>query len=116
MTADTSDLPCLVVDCTEVDRWPNRFGEPAAGLVPRPRRIPAGKAPTILQPTREMAEGEAKRLAREHIGRRFVVFQAVAVGTRVEIPTHINLRGETLARRLEPVVLQLGDAPDEIPF
>lgn len=114
MTPDP-DLPCLIVDCTEADQWPCHLGQ-VSGLVPTPRRIPPGKAPTVLQPSREVAEGEAKRLAREHLGRRFVVFQAVAVGTRVQIPTHVNLRGEVLASRREPAVLPLGEAPDEIPF
>ena len=110
------DTPCLILDVTEADQWPGRLGETALSVVDKPRRIPAGKSPAVLQPSREVAESEAKRLAREHLGRRFMVFEAVAIGTRIEIPTHVNLRGEVLARRLEPTVLLIGDAPDEAPF
>lgn len=108
-------MSCLILDVTDRDTWPqiHATGE-------GPQRIPEVRRPTVLQLDRETAEKEALRLAQEHPGRRFVVFQAMAAGTTVEVPTHMTLGVKVVACRHQPTIVQLGpearDEEDDLPF
>lgn len=105
----SDDIPCVIVEMSDLVGWPG-----FAHLPSSIRQIPAHRRPAVLQPNRATAEREATRLARMHPAGRFVIFEAVAVGQRVEIPTHTNLRGDVLIRRSEPAVLELDHT--DIPF
>lgn len=108
-------MSCLILDVTDRDAWQqiHAIGE-------GPQRIPEFRRPTVLQADRATAEKEVQRLAQEHPGRRFVVFQAVAVGTTVEVPTHVTLGGKVVASRHQPTLALLGpearDEEDDLPF
>jgi hypothetical protein len=58
------------------------------------------------------------RLAGLHPGSRFVVFEAVAAGVTVKVPTHTTLGGKVVAERSMPTLVQFksDDDSDEIPF
>jgi len=110
--------PCLIVECSEADTWPNLYtGEPPRSSTnPGPLRIPENRKPTMLQPDRETAEEEARRLAAAKGGDRvFVVFEAAAAVRMVTIPTHTTLGGKTTGERRVAQVLDLGE-DDGIPF
>lgn len=99
---------CVIIEMKDSAGWPDAFGGFTA--------IPAPRRPTALQTDRKAAEREARRLASLHPGRRFVIFEAVAVGMQVSVPTHVSLEGKTLISGTTPAVMSLGDADDQIPF
>jgi hypothetical protein len=90
--------PCLIVDVTGVDDWTSVRGRPV---------MPLDKRPTVLQPSRSAAELEAKRLAGEHPGHRFAVFEACIVSTTVTVPSHITLGGRVVAERQVPHLIEI---------
>ncbi|MBL8370033.1 MAG: hypothetical protein JNK28_01440 [Burkholderiaceae bacterium] len=96
---------CLILETS----WYDRFTSD------RLQKVPPLLVPTVVQPDRETAEREALRLAREHPGKTFVVFQASvgAVGRRV--PSHITLGGQVVR---EHIVTELADieGDQDIPF
>ena len=104
------DFPHLIVEMSEAQEWP---AAPMAGrwakVVPHDRR------PTILQQDRETAEREALRLAREHPGKRFVIFAPVAAGVTAKVPTHVSISGQVIVERSVPALTTIED-PNEIPF
>ncbi len=67
-----SGNPCLILEWSEAYAWPNLIGTV--------KRIPEPRKPAMLQPDRDTAEAEAKRLAAAHPGRKFAVFEACVVG------------------------------------
>lgn len=96
---------CVILEVSGSDQWP-----PFRGC----RRIAPDDRPTVLHPSREIAEAEALRLTRAHPGRLFVVFEAVTAGHSVKVPTHITLGGAVVAEQWMPSLVQIG--PDDIPF
>lgn len=108
--------PCLILEWTDAADWPNPWtGEPVNSMQRQPVTIPVLRRPTVLQPDRETAEAEAKRLARAHPDRLFAVFEAAAVAKVVSVPSHITVAGEVFAQRTSAVLLDL-DNEAEIPF
>jgi hypothetical protein len=108
-----NEIPCVIVECSGSNEWESRHAlRPSSG----PRVIPVDHRPTILQLNRTIAEAEAERLARLHPGKAFVIFEAVAVGVRVNTPTHVNHRGEVLISASRPSVLKITDFDDTVPF
>lgn len=99
---------CIVVEMEGFSDWPETFG----GYVV----IPAQKRPTALQTSREAAEQEVMRLVALHPGCRFVIFEAVALGMKISVPTHVNLEGNTLVSGMVPAVMSLPDVDAAIPF
>ncbi|MCU7371581.1 hypothetical protein PEC18_12160 [Paucibacter sp. O1-1] len=96
--------PCLIVDVTDVDQW---SVAPHGGKV-----IPVGKRPTVLVPSRALAETEAKRLAGTSPRRRFAIFEACLLATTVKVPTHITVGGAVVADREAPHLVEIdGHAP-----
>lgn len=110
--------PCLIVECSDVEVWPSLFtGEPPRFGTTGPVRIPQGRQPAILQPSLEVAEEEAKRLAStKGAGKVFVIFQAVAAARMVTVHSHTTLGGKLTGEQLVPRVLDLGEFDDSIPF
>ena len=106
----------MILEVSDEPHWP--VHPPALCPAGRPRLIPVNRRPTVLQPDRVTAERECLRLAREHPGARFVVFEAVAAGVTVKVPTHTTLGGKVVAERGMPTLVQFksDDDPDEIPF
>lgn len=104
------DLPCVIVELSEAKEWPQLHS------FVRAKRIPDVRRPVALQPSRQVAEQEARRLAERHPGRRFVVFEPVLVGMTVEVPSHVNLRGEVKLSRRVATVMPIDDGTLEIPF
>lgn len=104
------DLPHLILEISEAEQWPSLFP------YVRAKRIPDVRRPVALQPSRAVAEQEAKRLAERHPGKRFAVFAPVLVGMTVEVPTHVNFRGEIKLSRRQAVVVGVDDGEAEIPF
>ncbi len=98
---------CVIIEMEGAHDWPETFAFTI---------IPADKRPTALQPNREAADQEAKRLAERNPCRRFVVLEAVAVGMQISIPTHVSIEGKTLISGTIPALMALGDADDKIPF
>lgn len=109
------DTPCLIVDCTDSPEWSGRLGELNAYVHSCPQRLPDDKRPTILQPSRAVAEAEALRLAAAHPDRRFVVFEAAAAAITTTVPTHTTINGAPWGERRVAVLLDLG-ADDGVPF
>lgn len=97
--------PCMILEASDADQW-----APFHGC----RRIEAGNRPTVLHPSREIAEAEALRLAQAHPGRLFVVFEAATAGRSLKVPTHITLGGTVVAERWMPGLVQIGE--DDVPF
>lgn len=104
------DLPHLILEISEAEQWPSLFP------YVRAKRIPDVRRPVALQPSRAVAEQEAKRLAERHPGKRFAVFAPVLVGMTVEVPTHVNFRGEIKLSRRQAAVVGVDDGEAEIPF
>lgn len=77
------------------------------------KHIPANKVCTVLQPSREVAEQEALRLAREHPEASFVVLEAVTIARHQRVPTHISLAGKVMVDAPGSV---LAAVTDEVPF
>ncbi|CAM3352290.1 hypothetical protein [Paracidovorax anthurii] len=99
--------PCLILEVSDHDQW-----EPFRGC----QRLPPDRRPTVLHPSREVAEEEALRLARTHPGRMFAVMEVVTAARTVAVPTHVTLGGLVFADRQLPRLMQVGDGADEIPF
>jgi len=97
----------VVIELSDAPDWQPRHGA---------RMIPSDRRPTMLQPSRIIAEQEALRLARELPGRKFVVFEAVATSVEAEIPTHITLGGEVVQKRRQVGIAQLEDPDSDLPF
>lgn len=97
--------PCLVLEVSTVDSW-----EPFRGC----RRIPLEGRPTVLHPSREIAEQEAVRLNAANPDRMFAVFEAATAARSVKVPTHITLGGKVIAERSMPQLVELGEF--DIPF
>ena len=105
--------PCLILEWSDAwSEWPGLF----SGQVQKaePLRIPVERRPAILQPDRETAEAEAKRLAAQHPGKHFAVFGAQVVGITVDVPSHITVSGKVWQTHRVPAVLAIDDS--EIPF
>lgn len=96
---------CLILETSWYDR----------STSDRLQKVPPLHAPTVVQPDRETAEREALRLAREHPGKTFVVFQAciAAVGRRV--PSHITLGGQVVREHIVPALTAI-EGDQDIPF
>jgi hypothetical protein len=108
--------PCLILEWTDAAGWNNPWtGEPVASLQRQPVTIPVLRRPTVLQPDRETAETEAKRLASAHPDKLFAVFEATAVAKTVWVPSHITVAGQVFAQRTSAVLLDL-DNEAQIPF
>ena len=97
----------LILETSEADNWSPHHGS---------RFIPVERRPTVAQPSREVAEQEALRLARRHPGKRFLVLEAVCAGITIAVPTHITGRGEVVASRIQATLVDVRDAEDEVPF
>lgn len=99
---------CVIIELSDSEAWPPRHGC---------KVIPPGKGPTILHPSREIAEAEAVRLVDANPARRFVVFEAVAAGITVRVPTHVTLGGKVVAERSGAELVRIDDDEDDgIPF
>jgi hypothetical protein len=68
----------------------------------------------MLQPDRETAEAEAKRLALEHPSKRFAVFEAAVVGLAVDVPSHVTVSGAVWLTRKVAALVEIDDS--EVPF
>ena len=99
--------PCMVLDVTEHDQW-----APFRGC----HRIPEDCRPTVLHPSREVAEQEALRLATAHPERIFAILEAVSATRTVRVPTHTTLGGRVFAERNLARLMQVGDGRDDVPF
>lgn len=99
--------PCLVLDLTEMDQWTTLRGC---------LHIPELRRPTVLHPSREVAEEEALRLAAAFPGRLFTVFEVVAAARTIKAPTHITLGGKVLAERDLPRLMQVSAEQEDVPF
>ena len=97
--------PCLILDIATAEYW-----EPVHGC----RRIPPSGQPTILHPSREVAESEALRLAGANPGRRFAVFELATAATTIQVPTHVSITGKVLRDR--PMAQLMEVNTPEIPF
>ena len=97
--------PCLILEISNAKDW-----EPFRGC----RRIPPIRQPSVLHPSREVAEAEALKLSAEHPGRMFAVFELALAATTTKVPTHITLGGKVVAERYVPSLVEIGE-PD-IPF
>lgn len=99
--------PCMVLDVTEHDQW-----APFRGC----HRIPEDCRPTVLHPSREVAEQEALRLATAHPDRLFAILEVVTATRTVKVPAHVTLGGQVFADRNLARLMQVGDGPDDVPF
>ncbi|MFP5473068.1 MAG: hypothetical protein ACLGJD_05460 [Gammaproteobacteria bacterium] len=99
---------CVVIAVAKPEEWPRA---PGGG-----RRIPAGRVCTVLQPSREVAEAEALRLAIQHPESDFVVMEAVAVARHQPVPTHVALGGRVIASRPGAVLTTPLCLPEQPPF
>ena len=97
--------PCLILDIATAEYW-----NPFQGC----RRIPPSAQPTVLHPSREIAEAEALRLAAAHPGRRFAVFELTSAATTIRVPTHVSVTGKVICDRPMAQLMQVADP--EIPF
>ncbi|MBF5006397.1 hypothetical protein [Diaphorobacter caeni] len=97
--------PCLILDIACAEYW-QPFREC--------RRIEPSSQPTVLHPSREVAEAEALRLAAAHPGRRFAIFELTSAATTVNVPTHVTLSGKVLVTRSIAQLATVGE-PD-LPF
>lgn len=97
----------LLLETSEAEQWAPHYGS---------RVIPPERRPTVAQPSREVAEREALRLAERHPGRRFVVFEAVCAGITTKVPTHITIKGDVVASRTTAAIVDVGDPDDDLPF
>lgn len=97
--------PCLILEVSDADNW-----APFRGC----KKIPMGGHPTVLHPSREVAEQEAQRLCRERPHQRFAVFEAAVIAQAVQVPSHVTLSGKVVASTLQATLVDLFD--DEVPF
>ena len=99
--------PCLVLEVSERDDW-----QPFRGC----HRGPEDCRPTVLHPSREVAEQEAMRLASAHPGRMFAILEVVSATRTVKVPTHVTLGGTVFMDRDLPRLMVVGDNGDDVPF
>ena len=99
--------PCMVLDVTEHGQW-----APFRGC----HRIPDDCRPTVLHPSREVAEQEAPRLATAHPERMFAILEVVTATRTVKVPTHVTLGGQVFSDRNLARLMQVGDGRDDVPF
>lgn len=99
--------PCLILEISDAENW-----QPFRGC----RRIAAGRQPSVLHPSREIAEAEALRLSAASPGRTFAIFELSGAATSVKVPTHITLGGKVVAERDMPSLVEVGEFDDLIPF
>lgn len=97
--------PCLILELSNSGDWQPRHGC---------RVIPDIRRPTVLHPSREIAEAEALKLIASNPGRCFVIFEANQAAVSVEVPTHITLGGKVVAKRDMPTLVNYGE--DDLPF
>lgn len=97
----------MVLDVTEHGQW-----APFRGC----HRIPDDCRPTVLHPSREVAEQEAPRLATAHPERMFAILEVVTATRTVKVPTHVTLGGQVFADRNLARLMQVGDGRDDVPF
>jgi hypothetical protein len=111
-----SGNPCLILEWSESHEWAGLFTGVAGGGVrqPEPLRIPQERRPVMLQPDRKTAEEEAKRLAMAHPGKRFAIFEAQVESRRVEIASHVTVKGEVWMTRPAAALCEIDDG--QIPF
>lgn len=109
-----SGNPCLILEWSEVEEWAGLHGLAHNALQPGPRSIPQHRRPAVLQPNRAIAEAEAERLAAAHPGSRFAVFEATHVAMTVDVPSHVNVKGEVWMSRRVPTLVEIDDS--EVPF
>lgn len=108
---------CVIIEISEIDNWPG-------GVIYWPAKprdqirvsIPPVRRPTVVQPSREVAEAEAKRLAGLHPDRRFAIFECAALAHQTEIPTHTTLGGVVVYSRRMPVIVEVDGREDLVPF
>jgi len=98
--------PCIIIEISDIDAWPLAHG---GG-----KRLPEDNRPTVLQPDRDTAEKEAKRLARISPNKRFCILEAQVVATTIEVPSHITVSGNVWNTRREAVLVEINDG--EVPF
>lgn len=110
----TTGNPCLILEWSDAANWPDLCDSTPRRLGTAPLRIPMGGMPTVLQPDRETAEREAKRLAAEHPEKTFAVFECHVVARAVDVPSHVTLSGRVWQTRKVPTLLEVDDS--EIPF
>lgn len=96
---------CVIIAVDRPGQWRSA---PGGG-----KHIPPNKVCTVLQPSREVAEREALRLAKEYPGAAFVVLEAVTIARHQRVPTHVSLSGKVVADAPGSV---LAAVSDEVPF
>lgn len=99
----------LILEVSSLDNWQGHHSGRENRIIPLRYR------PTVLQAERPSAEAEMVRLQRVHPGCRFVAFEAVAVSTLVEVPTHVTLGGQVVGIQRQVRIVDLG-VDDGIPF
>lgn len=102
--------PCLIVDITDLDQWPNFYN--AAAPVPLagcPQRIPQDRQPTVLQPSEKVAIEEARRLALRFPGHRFAIFEARLMGLAADVPSHVTVSGQVFQTCKVARIVEIGD-------
>ncbi len=97
--------PCLILDVTDIEQWTGHHG---GG-----HKLPMGGLCTVLQPSREVAEREALRLANRFPERRFAIFEATQLAASVQVPSHVTLGGHVFQHRRVAHLVSLGDG---VPF
>ena len=98
--------PCMVLDVTDHDQW-----APFRGC----HRIPEDCRPTVLHPSKEVAEQEALRLASAHPERMFAILEVVTATRTVKVPTHVTLGGQVFADRNPARLMQVGGWAGRLP-
>lgn len=93
---------CLIVDVTDLDDYPDHFGGGHC--------LPLRWRPTVVQAGRATADREALRLAKAHPDRRFFVFEAVAAGLTIKVPTHVSISGRVLVEGSTAALVQIGES------
>lgn len=106
--------PCLILEWSDAGSWQVTGTYVGPNLNGTTKKIPAGGQPTVLQPNREIADAEAKRLAAMHPDKRFAVFEAAVVGMTAELPAYVTVAGEVWSMRRVPVLVEIDDS--QIPF
>ena len=100
--------PCLILEVSDHEQW-----APFRGC----RKLPLTRQPTVLHPSREVAEQEAIRLSLAHPECMFAVLEVVSAARSVKVPTHVTVGGKVFAERLLPRLMLVGDdASSDIPF
>ena len=97
----------LILDVADSSNW---YAGPVAHSL---ARIPPEKRPTVLQTSRDAAEGEVLRLQAAHPEGRFVLFTASHMAVQVTVATHVNLKGEPMYSTKEA---RLASLDDGVPF